>query len=77
MMRDQHTTLETSLRNFFGNQPRSDGYDLRLGLVHDFVTPNEPMAVRLISTHRRDVDYVVACDETERKEATGEEPSLN
>ena len=47
--------------------------DLRLGSAHDFVTPNEPVTMRSVYPHRRDVDDVVACNETEREETTDEE----
>lgn len=50
-----------------------DGYDLRLGLAHNFVTPNEPVTVRFVYPHRRDVNDVVACNEAESEDTTGEE----
>ena len=43
------------------------------GLAHDFVTPNKPVTMRFVRPHGRDVDDVVACDETEREETTDEE----
>ena len=49
--------------------------DLRPILAHDFVTPNETVTVSLVCSHRRDVDDVVACDETEHEEGTGKESS--
>jgi len=47
---------------------------LRPRLAHDFVTPNEPVTMRFVCSHRRDVDDVVARDETEEEEETDEEP---
>ena len=49
------------------------GYDLRLGLAHDFVTPNEPVTMRLIRPHCGDVDDVVACDEAKSENTADEE----
>ena len=53
--------------------------DLRSRSAHDFVTPNEPVTVRFVCSHRRDVDDVVASDEAEQEEGTDNEfgPSRN
>ena len=47
--------------------------DLRLRLAHDFVTPNEAVTVSVVCSHRRNIDDIVADDETEREEETDEE----
>lgn len=44
--------------------------DLRLRLAHYFVTPNETVTVRVVCSHRRDVNNVVARNKTEQEEGT-------
>lgn len=66
-------TLETL--EISGVRPKIGRYYLRLGLAHDFVTPNEPVTMRFICSHRRNVDDIVARNETQSEEATDEELS--
>ena len=46
--------------------------DLRPKSAHDLVAPNEPVTMRFVRPHRRDVDDVVARNETEQEKETDE-----
>ena len=47
--------------------------NLRLGLAHNLVTPNESVTMRFVCPHGRDVDDIAARDETQGEDATDEE----